>query len=67
MKKVIWITFFIALVVINLAAWGMDIFAGVFVPLGYRLATVLGITFIAIVFAGAWMIVGAAEKERERD
>ncbi len=67
MKKAVWISFFSALIIVNLAAWGMDHFADVFVPVPYRLAVVLSITMVSIIFAGAWFLVSEAEKEKSRD
>lgn len=67
MKKAVWISFLAALIVINVAAWLMEYFAGVSVAMPYRLAVVLGITLISMVFAGAWALVGHAEGERESD
>ncbi|MBT3532055.1 MAG: hypothetical protein HOF74_08200 [Gammaproteobacteria bacterium] len=64
MKKAVWITFAIALVVVNLFAEGIDYYAGVEIIMFYRIVMVLSITVVASVFVGAMALVGALEGEK---
>ena len=64
MRKAVWITLFVALVLVNLAAEGLAYFGVAYIPMFYRLVLVLGITVIAAVFAGAFVLLGHLEKER---
>jgi hypothetical protein len=64
MKKTVWISFFISLVLINLFAWLMQQYSGFTIPLVLRLVMVLGITFGSIVFAGAFALVSKFEEEK---
>lgn len=63
MKKAVWTAFLVALVVINGLAWLVEYFAGLYIPVPYRLTVVLGITFITLVFAGAAALVSKADTE----
>lgn len=63
MKKAVWTAFLIALVVINGLAWLVEYFAGLYIPVPYRLTVVLSITFITLVFAGAATLVSRADTE----
>jgi predicted PurR-regulated permease PerM len=64
MKKTVWISFFISLVLINLFAWLMQQYSGFTIPLVLRLVMVLGITFGTIVLAGAFALVSKFEEEK---
>ena len=64
MKKAVWISFFVALVVVNLAAEAANYFAGVQVDMLYRLTLVLSITVVAAIFAGSSILVGKLGAER---
>ncbi len=64
MKKTVWISFFVSLILINLFAWAMQQYSGFTIPLVLRLVMVLGITFGSIVFAGAFALVGKFEEEK---
>ena len=64
MKKVVWITFFVALVVVNLLAEAMNYFADVQVAMFYRLTFVLSVTVVAAVFAGSTLLVKGMSGER---
>lgn len=63
MKKAVWTAFLVALVVINGLAWLVEYFAGLYIPVPYRLTVVLSITFITLVFAGAAALVSKADTE----
>ncbi|MDO8909855.1 MAG: hypothetical protein Q7W55_15325 [Pseudohongiella sp.] len=64
MKKKIWMCFFIALVVVNALAMLADYVWGVYIAIPYRLVVVLAISFISMIFIGAWHLVLDAEKEK---
>ncbi|WP_237133445.1 hypothetical protein [Pseudohongiella sp. O18] len=64
MKKLIWITFFSALVVVNLLAMAADYFGGVYIAIPYRLVMILAITLIGTIFGGAWVLMRTAESEQ---
>lgn len=64
MKKAVWISFFVALVVVNALAEAMDYFAGVQVAMIYRLTFVLSITVVAAIFAGSTLLVSKLGTER---
>ncbi|TFH74632.1 hypothetical protein E3V39_00205 [Gammaproteobacteria bacterium LSUCC0112] len=64
MKKIIWICFFAALIVVNAAAMLADYIWGVYIAIPYRLVIVLAISFISLVFVGAWHLMLNAERER---
>lgn len=64
MKKAVWISFFAALVVVNLLAEAMNYFAGVQVAMFYRLVFVLSVTVVAAVFAGSTLLVSKLGTER---
>jgi hypothetical protein len=66
MKKIVWIVFLVALVVVNGAAMAAEYFGGVHIALPYRLTVVLGITMVSVVFAGAWELLKTAEQEEPR-
>lgn len=63
MKKIIWITFFVALILVNALAWAAQYFGGVHIAMTYRLVVVLATCFITLVFVGAWHLINAAEHE----
>ena len=64
MRKAVWISFFVALVVVNLLAEAMNYFAGVQVAMFYRLTFVLSITVVAAIFAGSTLLVKGMSGER---
>lgn len=64
MKKVIWLCFFIALFSVNALAMLADAVWGVYIAIPYRLVVVLAISFISLIFVGAWRLVQGAEKEK---
>jgi hypothetical protein len=63
MKKIVWISFISALVVVNLLAFAADSLGGVYIAMPYRLVVVLSITMISCVFGGAWVLLNAADEE----
>lgn len=63
MKKAVWIAFLTGLVIVNGLAWLVEYFAGLYIPVPYRLTVVLSITFITLVFAGAAALVSKADTE----
>ena len=64
MKKTVWISFIVSLVLINLFAWAMQQYSGFTIPMILRLVMVLGITIGSIIFAGAFALVSKFEEER---
>ena len=64
MKKTVWMSFIISLVLINLFAWLMQQYSGFSIPMILRLIMVLGITIGTIVFAGAFALVNTLEEEK---
>lgn len=64
MKKTVWITFFAALVLVNLAAWLVERYTGFYIVMLFRLALVLGITVITSIFVGAMLLVQNMEQEK---
>ncbi|MDE0508850.1 MAG: hypothetical protein OXI17_09470 [Gammaproteobacteria bacterium] len=63
-RKAVWISFFVALVVVNALAEAMDYFANVQVAMFYRLTFVLSITVVAAIFAGSTLLVSKLGAER---
>ncbi|MEX2130560.1 MAG: hypothetical protein WD772_03670 [Pseudohongiellaceae bacterium] len=64
MKKTVWLTLFIALAAVNLAAWLVERYTGFYIVMMFRLALVFGITAIASIFVGAMMLVKTMEQEK---
>ena len=64
MKNAVWITFAIALVVVNLVAEGLFYFTGFNIVMFFRITLILGITVIASVFVGAIMLISKLEEEK---
>ncbi len=64
MKKAVWITFFVALIAVNLFAEAGNYFLGVNIEMFYRLTLVLGITVGAAAFTGAALLIKKLEEER---
>ena len=64
MKKLIWITFFSAIIIVNLLAVAADYFGGVYIAIPYRLVMILAITLIGTIFGGAWVLMRTAEQEQ---
>lgn len=64
MKKTVWITLGVALVLVTLIAEALNYFAGIHVVMIVRISLVLGITMIASVFVGTSLLLGKLEQER---
>lgn len=64
MKKAVWITFFLALVLVNVIAELVYYFSGVYIVMIFRISLVLGITVIASIFVGTMLLVGKLEQEK---
>lgn len=64
MKKAVWITFFVALILVNALAEAAYYFGGVQIAMFYRLTMVLSITIAATVFAGTALLVRKMGGER---
>jgi hypothetical protein len=63
MQKAIWISFALALVVVNALAEAVYYFADLYIAMVYRITMVLGITMITAIFVGAMMLIGKLEEE----
>jgi len=63
LKKIIWITFFTAIVLVNLAAWMVETFSGLYIVPLFRVALIFGITMITMIFTGAFMLINKIEEE----
>ena len=63
MKKVIWICVFGSLIAVNALAVMAAVVWDVYIAIPFRLVVVLALSFISIVFVGAWMVVKGAEKD----
>ena len=64
MKKAVWISFAISLVLVNLLAETVFYFAGISIVMLVRIIVILGITLITAVFAGTIMLVSKLEEEK---
>ena len=64
MRKVVWTSFGVALVLVNLIAEIAAVYTGIFVSMFIRVAIILGVTIIAMVFSGSIALVNHLEKEK---
>ena len=64
MKKTVWITFFVALVLVNAIAELVYYFSGFNIVMFFRITLILGITVIASIFVGSIMLIGKLEQEK---
>jgi fatty acid desaturase len=64
MKKRIWITLILALVIINGLAELVTLYSGLFFPYILRVTLVLGIVMIVMVFTGAYQLISTIEEEK---
>ena len=64
MNKTVWITFIVALVLVNLIAELVYYFSGFNIVMFFRITLVLGITVIASIFVGSIMLIGKLEQEK---
>lgn len=68
MKRVLLRTLVIAVLVVNLLAWFVGYYSDVDIGPAFRVALIIGILFIAAIFTGAALMVGALDKEtRDHD
>jgi len=63
-RKTVWISFGVALVLVNLFAWLAQQFTGFNIPMILRLTLVLGITVGTIVFSGAFALLDKLDQEK---
>lgn len=63
MKKTVWLTLVIALVLVNAVSWVGYQITGIYVPMILRLMMVLGLTIMASVFTAAFLLVNKLEEE----
>jgi|GEM_PF-303147 hypothetical protein len=64
MKKIVWMTLGIALVLVNVAAELVFYFTGFTIVMIFRITLVLGITAIAAIFVGANLLIRVLEEEK---
>lgn len=68
MRKILLRTLIIAILVVNLLGWAVGAYSDVEIGALFRIALIMGVMFIAAIFTGAAMIVGALDKEtRDHD
>ncbi len=68
MKRILLRTLVIAVLVVNLLAWLVGYYSDVDIGPAFRVALIIGTLFIAAIFTGAAMMVGALDKEtRDHD
>jgi hypothetical protein len=63
MKRVLLRTLVIAVLVVNLLAWLVGYYSDVDIGPAFRVALIIGILFIAAIYTGAALMVGALDKE----
>lgn len=64
MKKVVWLSFGIALVLVNLIAEAGEYFTGIEVHMFLRISIIFGVTMGAFVFGGASTLINAMDQEK---
>lgn len=64
MKKIVWITLILTLVIINGLAELVTLYSGLFFPYILRVTLVLGILMIVMVFTGAYQLISTIEEEK---
>lgn len=64
MKKAILITLVIAIIVVNLAAWLVEVTIDTRIGFAFRIPLIIGIVFIATIFSGAAALINKADTER---
>jgi hypothetical protein len=68
MKRILLRTLVIAVLTVNLLSWLVGYYSDVDISPAFRVALIIGILFIAAIFTGAAMMVGALDKEtRDHD
>ncbi|MEQ8313083.1 MAG: hypothetical protein RL839_04050 [Gammaproteobacteria bacterium] len=64
MRKIVWLSFGIALVLVNLIAEAGEYFTGIEVHTFLRVAIIFGVTMGAFVLGGASAAINAMDRER---
>ncbi|MFM1897328.1 MAG: hypothetical protein RLZZ385_2402 [Pseudomonadota bacterium] len=64
MKKAVWITLLVAIVGVNGVCWVGYQITGIYVPQFLRLTMILGLTVMAAVFTGTFLLIDKLEQER---
>lgn len=64
MKKAVWISFFVSLVLVNLIAWLVEYFTGFYIVMIFRVTLILGISAITAIFAGSYLLISKFEQEK---
>ena len=64
MRNVVWITFIVALVLVNLIAEIGYRFSGIYIEMLLRIALIIGVTFGATVLGGAAILVRNLDSEK---
>ena len=64
MKKIVWLSFGIALVLVNLIAEVGEYFTGIEVHTFLRIAIIFGVTMGSFVFGGASVLIKAMDEEK---
>ena len=64
MRKVVWTSFGVALVLVNLIADIAEFYTGIFVSMFIRIAIILSVAITAMVFYGSIALINDLEKEK---
>ncbi len=64
MKKIVWISFGIALVLVNAIAEIGEYFTGIEIHMFLRIAIIIGITMGSFVLGGASVLINAMDQEK---
>ncbi|MDP6651992.1 MAG: hypothetical protein QGF90_07800 [Gammaproteobacteria bacterium] len=64
MRKVVWTSFGVALVLVNLIAEIAEFYTGIFVSMFIRIAIILSVAITAMVFYGSIALINDLEKEK---
>jgi len=64
MKKAVWITLFVSIILVNLIAEIVYYYSGFYIVMFFRITLVLGITIISAIFVGAGVLIGTLEGEK---
>lgn len=64
MKKIILRTFIAAIIIVNLLGWLVGVYSEVTIGPLFRIALILGVTAIAIIFSGSAALLGFLDSEK---
>ncbi|MDP6535494.1 MAG: hypothetical protein QGG02_04015 [Gammaproteobacteria bacterium] len=64
MRKVVWTSFGVALILVNLIAEIGEYYTGIYVNMLLRISVIVSVTIVAMVFYGAIALVNTLEKEK---